>query len=186
MALASITGKYTSVYWNSAGEWLLYDATVLTDHPDFAGLVNDLEEFQGNQAYWIYATEPVTPYLGVPSQSSAAMVASLTLPPATYYGWVQPWIDFLPAPGDPVTAWIDDNPCGLGSIVELNGQMAYKIQVAADAGGNGCGAAGRKIVFRVGAYELLTYGLSWNNSQAWFYNLTPPVYFNFYPFVIVP
>jgi hypothetical protein len=183
-ALASIEGKYTSVYSNQGAQWKLYDATVIRDHPQFTGLVNDLAELDFGRSYWLYATETVTPYLGVPAEASPRLV-NLGPPPATYYGWVEPWLYFEPQVGDAVKAWIDGNLCGTGVVVDsVNpSRLAYKIQVAADANGNGCGTSNRKVVFQVGEYLLPMYSVWWNDSQAIFRPFSPPPVVLFYPII---
>lgn len=173
LALASIQDKYTSVYFYLDGNWTLFDATVLRDHPDFSALVNDLTQFDPNRAYWIYATQPVTPYLGVPAESSAALAPALSLPPATFYGWVTPYQGFVPQAGMTVEAWIDGFLCGTGTVQSWLDKLAYKLQVLAD-NGNNCGITGRRIEFRVGGVSLPLNYSAWDNSQAWFRPLGPP------------
>lgn len=178
-ALGSIDGKYTSVYYSASDGWKLYDATVPRDHPEFAGLVNDLASLEFARSYWLYATEPVIPYVGVPDQQSSLLAPNLTLPPAAYYGWVQPWRDFQPQPGDLVRAWIDRKLCGESVVQELAGQLAYRLLVSANRG-DGCGAPGKEIRFEVGSYPLPWNSQLWDNPQAHYLVLGPPgmaVYF---------
>ena len=171
-ALASIDGYYTSVYeYDEDGrEWLLHDATV--DAP-FVTIVNTLEELNFGRAYWLYATEAVTPYLGVEGSgpiSNAPRQAGDQLLPATFYGWINPTSDFVPAAGMPVKAEIDGTVCGETTVVEVDGRLAYAVQVSAVAMVEECGATGRIVEFRVGD-GLLNGGRSWDNSQAWLHSL---------------
>jgi hypothetical protein len=164
-ALASIEGSYTSVYHQDATGFQLYDATVLDQHPEFASLVNDLAEFAFGNAYWIYATQAVTPYLGVPT-ASRPVAAVPNLLPATYYGWVSASPGFTPTVGMELTAWVNGILCGQGEVVELGGELAYKIQVSADTG-DSCGVVGRATTFEVDNGIRLGSTL-WDNRQAWF------------------
>ena len=177
LALASIAGKYTSVYSNLAGTWRLFDATV---RPEFIDLVNDLPTLQANQAYWLYATQAATPYLGVPSTAS---LQGLFHPPATYYGWVRSEGSFTPQKDMLVQAWINGHLCGQGQVVEWLGQLAYKLQVAADDDSSGCGAGGRRIEFSVGGQFLPFTLVDWNDRQANFLLLGPPYNAQFLPIV---
>ena len=136
-------------------------------------LVNDLQylEFGGN--YWIYATETITPYLGVPDRDRdhALPEQPIELPPATFYGWVTPIPGVLtPTVGMTVTAQINGQTCGEGVITDSVDpyQLAYKLQVKADVGGNGCGAAGRTVVFAING-QTLANNHPWHNKKAWFH-----------------
>ena len=170
-ALQSIDGAFTSVAYHAADGWRLYDAPLLREHPGFAPLVNTLDSLEFGRSYWLYATRVITPYLGVPGGGAlAATTGELELPPATYYGPVQPGDGFQPAVGMPVTAWVGGVLCGSSSLVAPAGELIYAIQVAADTG-NGCGAASRPVVFRVGGTLLPAFSPVWDNRQAWYYPL---------------
>ena len=69
-----------------------------------------------------------------------------------------------------VKALIDGNVCGEGVVVSLDGQMAYKAQVAADSQ-DGCGVEGGWISFVVEGQFMS--GHAWDNSQAQFHPLVP-------------
>jgi hypothetical protein len=181
-ALGSIDGAYTSVYhYDSAQEeWLLYDATVVTDYPEFESLVNTLEQLEFGKGYWLYATEEITAYLGVAGSSSALDTANQQFPPATYYGYLLPYEGFQPTAGMSVTAWVDGVNCGEGSVRLLDGQLAYTIQVEAENSTGECGNEGKSITFEVGSWPVAQRP-QWDNSQAQFLTLgtlatTRPVY----------
>lgn len=188
-ALASLEGKYTSLYLydeSNPDTWLLYDRTVAEP---FGPLVNTLTEM-GTEAYWIYATEAISWYLPLDMLSEGRTVVqdNPPFPPATYYGWISP--TGLVAVGQQVQATIDGHDCGLGEVVELQGQLAYKIQVKAEAvyPANGCGLEGRTIVFTIAGTELSPTPM-WNNTQAWELTVTPastppPSFQQFLPFVV--
>ncbi|MBN1877357.1 MAG: VCBS repeat-containing protein [Anaerolineae bacterium] len=172
-ALASIDGKYTSVYhYQPADVWRLYDQTVVDEHPEFTSLVNDLAVLTFGQAYWIYATDYVTPYLQVPTTTRAAMdVQTTQLPPATFYGWITNNATLTPTPGMTVTAHIGSHLCGQSQVALFDGRLAYKLQVSTEgAEAVGCGATGRQVTFAIGDQAIGT-PQPWDNSQAWFYEL---------------
>ena len=166
--------------------WLLYDATVRRDHAEFAGLVNDLSSMDLDHVYWLYATEPITPYLGVPVDQPAALGGFSNAPevlfgqpPATYYGWVAPFEDFVPHAGMTIEARVDGQLCGQSEVVEWRGILAYKIQVGAEMDYNGCGALGRWVDFTIDGLPAPHGSAPWDNRQAQFHTLTyfvGPVY----------
>jgi len=123
-ALASIAKSYTSVYWRSGSNWLLYDRTA---HPDLFWLVNfaeptakSLEErllrMRPLESYWIYVLSDTIPYVGIPSGQLVQTAAAAELPPATFYGWVEPTATYQPRAGDPVLARIGNVVCGVGTV----------------------------------------------------------------------
>jgi hypothetical protein len=169
---ASIEGSYTSVYFYepTTSRWRLYDNTVVNEHTEYASLVNDLAELEFSQSYWLYATEPITLYVGVPNNDDTLYrESSFGPPPATFYGPISPTESFTPTVGMPITASINGEVCGQSTVDELNGQLIYKIQVAADTS-NGCGVDDATITFKVGNW-VMTHNHSWDNSQAWYHPL---------------
>lgn len=182
---ASIAGSYTSVYHQAAGNWQLYDATVTGVQPELAAYVNDLEEIAFGEAYWIYATEPVTVYVGLPG-TGALHSAGADLPPATYYGWITATTAFTPAAGMAVTAAIDGQVCGQGTVTAAvaPGRWAYKLQVAANAG-DGCGSVGDIIVFAVGGQQMPQTAV-WDNRQAWYHPLQAGIARVYLPVMLKP
>jgi hypothetical protein len=178
-ALASLEGAYTSVYAHDAASpdlWRLYDATVIKQHPDFAAQVNDLTALEFGHAYWLYATQAITPYLGVGTPSTASIsAAALTdaseLPPATFYGPINTAGLVTPSLGMPVTASISGEVCGRGQVASLNGQWIYKIQVAAASQNNGCGTPGAIVNFTLGS-QTTAEAIIWDNRQAQYQPLT--------------
>ncbi len=187
-ALASLGDAYTSVAYFAPGadQWRLYDQLVLSQHPDYAALVNDLSVLEFDHVYWIYATEPVTPYLGVPEGLMAIEAAKW--PPATFYGPVSASPVFTPTVGMEVIASINGVICGRGVVISLdrNSQLAYRVQIKPDTG-DGCGNPGRKVIFTVGGRVMLeSYWLNsddtWNR-QAWYFPLNTPSFYLYLPVV---
>ena len=103
-------------------------------------------------------------------RATAASLTEATLPPATFYGPLDPAGLISPVPGMPVTAAIAGVTCGQGQLVTLNGQWAYKLQVAA-AQNNACGTIGAPIQVTVGGYSVLEKTV-WDNRQAQYQALT--------------
>ncbi|HSH01392.1 MAG TPA: hypothetical protein VLL52_02665, partial [Anaerolineae bacterium] len=176
-SLASITNSYSVVYhYGSASSWSVYDPAVNKEYPALAGLVNDLDTFEFAQGYWISVTELVTLHLGVPASSVGALNggANPQLPPATFFGWVTPTATFTPTAGSVVTARVDGNVCGSGTVVAWNGRLAYRLDVLAEnlwGTANGCGTLGKVVVFEVDGV-VLAADRPWANDQAWYHPLT--------------
>lgn len=170
-ALVSITGYYSQVATYdpaAAAQWRIYDVAVMTEHPQYAGLVNDLTYLESPFGYWLYATENITLFLKVPAPGELIPYATLTpgLPPATFYGPVRATATFTPAAGMPVTATVNGVVCGRGVVVEWAGGPAYRIMVASDTGDN-CGVSGRGVQFAVGGY-VYPQMAEWQNFRAWY------------------
>jgi hypothetical protein len=172
-ALLSISGYYTTVYGydvtDETDPWKVYDVTV----PEW---VNDLHELEFGQGYWINVSEAVTLFLKGSAASIfqriqwvvQAAVNHLQSPPATYYGWVLPSPDFTPLPGMTVTAWIDGNLCGQSQTLEVDGRVAYSVNVFADGPGGaaGCGVLGLAVMFQIGS-RTMTPSAVWDDSRVW-------------------
>ncbi|MBN1887877.1 MAG: VCBS repeat-containing protein [Thermoflexales bacterium] len=179
-ALASIEGAYSAVYHYDtlAALWRLHDEAVGREHPDLAGLVNDLAALEFGRSYWLYATAAVTPYLGVTVEGEGRSAARVLAeqpgqPPATLYGLITPTAGFSPAAGDLVTVSIDGVVCGEGQVSQVAGVLAYKLHLQA-----GCGGPGKTLVFAVNGQVMAeTYTLDgtagWNR-QAWYHELRTP------------
>ncbi len=178
-ALASIDGAYTSIYFYDriTAQWRLYDATVIQNHPAYAALTNDLVKFEYSQSYWLHATQAITLYLGVPLDSELPQPAIIGQPPATFYGPVSATSTFTPTDGMTITAAVGGNLCGQGQVINWLGNLAYKVQVAADSG-NGCGVLGRSVSFSIGGQSLNSY--PWDNTQAQYRPLGPTTGFHIY------
>lgn len=91
-------------------------------------------------------------------------------PPATFYGWIIPAADFAPAAGMIVKAEINGVLCGQTSIIIVEGQLAYVLQVDAEAMQapfNGCGTPERTVVFSVGPWRM-DHDRLWSNQGASF------------------
>ncbi|HSH01741.1 MAG TPA: FG-GAP-like repeat-containing protein [Anaerolineae bacterium] len=180
IALASIDGAYNSVYHYNAytAQWLLYDTPVVKDYPSYAGLVNDLDDLQFGFGYWLYATEPITLFLGVPIDSSNSLMdtsASLfSFPPMTLFGPVTGTPTFTPTAGMAIDAYIDGVLCGTGNIVDWNSQLAYKLQVKANSG-DGCGTNGVTVTFRLDGELMIGNEFSWDSSQAQYHPLVADI-----------
>lgn len=186
-ALASIEGDYTSVYaydpLPKTGEtepqgWQLYDATV---PQPFASVVNSLEEMVLNGTYYIHvaATEPVTVSLPFDLQGAeiddpdgvhAAALAAGIPTPATFYGWITPTVGFTPTVAMLVTATIDGVEVGRTEIQEVEGRLAYVMQVD-PISVNDCGATDNEIIFAVGG-AIMAHNRMWDNTQAQFHSMS--------------
>ena len=161
-ALASIDGKYTTIYHQISDAydgWKVYDINA----PSW---VNDLTELEFQQLYWINLTEPVTVEFNSGSLALGQAAMTPSYPPAIYYGTVTPSTDFTPVAGMPVTAWVNDQLCGQGRTLSIEGQIVYKVDVL--AGGISdhidCGALGRTVTLKVDVYPMLPKPI-WSNSQ---------------------
>ncbi|HSH02144.1 MAG TPA: FG-GAP-like repeat-containing protein [Anaerolineae bacterium] len=170
--LASIDGAYTSVqtYDPGANNWNLYDTTVIDNYPQYASLVNNLTALEFGRGYWIYATENITLYTGVPSNNLAGPTM-LEFPPAHYYGPINATTSYTPVAGDTITAMIGGVLCGQGEVVTHNASLAYIIQIKSDTG-DGCGLDSQPITFYLQGQELAGASTGWNNSQANYHPLT--------------
>jgi len=187
-ALASIESAYASLYFYDqvAARWRLYDVAVLEEHPEYADWLNDLSELAFGRSYWLYATEAVTLYLGLPEVGMRASAAPNPLP-ATFYGPIVATAHWVPVVGMDVVASIDGVVCGQGQVVEVAGGPAYKVQVRADTG-DGCGGPGRLVLFTVGGQRLAETAVllptdAWN-SQAWYHPLSTPLWPHYLPLVM--
>ena len=95
--------------------------------------------------------------------------AGIQFPPTTFYGWITPTETFTPVVGMPVIAEIDGVECGRGAVHQLEGHLAYSVQVSAEdvfGSSNGCGLDDRTVVFRVGPWEM-DHDRTWDNTRAW-------------------
>ncbi len=174
-ALASIEGAYTSVYFNDGNSggtgdspWRLYDATVATEYPTYAPWVNDLSTLHFGHTYWLYATQAITPYLQIGMANgidAAAAATNALLPPATYFGPITGDGTMTLTDGMVLSATIDGTVCGQGALMQLAGSWVYKIQVAAAAQNNHCGAPGEPITFSLND-RVIVEQPTWNNQQA--------------------
>ncbi|MFN8440658.1 MAG: VCBS repeat-containing protein [Caldilineaceae bacterium] len=168
-ALASLDGAYTTVYAYQPGAplpWPLCDRTVA---PAFAPLVNTLVTMTFGSNYLIYATQVVTPYIGVVGDGQGVNVTAanvpdvLVEPPATFYGFVDTQRDPSLHAGMTMRAKIGSAICGNATLQTWQGQLAYVIQVKADSG-DGCGQGGQIVNFEIdGKSSSLT--AMWDNRQ---------------------
>ena len=164
-ALASIEGTFNIVYGYEPenGGWVVYDPNV---PPIFAPLVNTLQTMAYGKGYWIYATETVTPYLGVYSGSTRAASFLSDDRPMIVYGQVQAGQTFTPSAGMPISAYIDDKLCGEGEVEMQNNQLSYVIQVEAEGdNGEGCGSSNQPATFFV-AGQQMEGTVTWRDDQA--------------------
>jgi uncharacterized repeat protein (TIGR01451 family) len=172
--LQSVDGYFSTVYGYDVTDpidpWKVYDVTGVP------GWVNDLHALQFGQGYWISVTQAITLFLKGDSDMALrgmddvdqAAANSLHSPPATYYGAVLPGPGFEPTAGVPVTAWVADRLCGQGQVLEVNGQAVYSVNVLAEGPGGsaGCGASGRRVVFKVGTQAMVPTTM-WNDGWVW-------------------
>ncbi|HSH05903.1 MAG TPA: VCBS repeat-containing protein [Anaerolineae bacterium] len=176
-ALASIDGYYNTVYHYDAyaAEWLLYDAPLAKDYPAYTNLVNTLDNLEFGLGYWLYATQPITLFLGVPENSSFAPTTNLfTFPPATYFGPVTASSNFTPTAGMSIDAYINDTLCGTSTLTALNSDLVYTLQAKADASDN-CGTTGATITFAIDNQTIITSTTSWDSSQAQYHPITADI-----------
>ncbi|MGB0388165.1 MAG: proprotein convertase P-domain-containing protein, partial [Ardenticatenaceae bacterium] len=185
--LASIEGLYTSILTYEPfdklrnrppgqGRWLLYDKRVISQHPRWAPLINDLTELEFGRGYWIYATEPITLYLGLPDDNDqnnqnnrSPLMGDLEAPPTTFYGPITG--PLAPSVGTPITAMINGVVCGRSTVQEWERAVAYKIQVSSDTG-DGCGETDDTVVFALDGQLLPTSNNRlWDNSGAQYHTL---------------
>jgi len=168
-ALASIEGYYSLVAHHDSQreeEWLYHDPNVA---PEFADLVNKLTELELEKSYFIHVTEPITLYVGTPDLGLHRMPSTNNqAPPALFYGWITPSASFTPTVGMPVQARLDGKLCGESTIRELDGQLAYHLQVAQNSH---CDVDRGQILFEVGDW-LMAHNHPWDNRRAWFHPLT--------------
>jgi hypothetical protein len=181
-ALLSIDGYYTTVYgWDaealSGNEWLVYNTSV----PRW---VNDLEVLEFGHGYWIQVTDTITLYMGMSAEQSNRP-EMIGLPPATYYGTVQPGPGGGAAPGMVVTAWVDGRQCGQATTRLEGGQVVYAIKVLAAGAGaaQGCGLPGKPVSFRVNGQVAYT-AATWDNEQVFELPLALTPFKVFLPFVL--
>jgi hypothetical protein len=96
-----IEGYYSTVsgyvITDTVDSWKVYGRGA----PDW---VNDLERLRFGQGYWIRVIAPATLYIQGSSTAGIATVASVRVPPATYYGLVPTNLGVLPEPG--MTRWL--------------------------------------------------------------------------------
>jgi len=187
-ALASIAGHYTQIATYdplTTAQWRIYDVAVTTEHPLYAGLVNDLTHLESPRGYWIHATDSITLFLKVPApgELNPQTAQAAALPPATFYGPVAPTDGFTPQAGMPVTTTINGVTCGRGTVVAWSGGLAYRVMAVSDTG-DSCGLDGRAVRFMVGG-QLYPQTAEWENSRAWYVPLGgQPEYHVFLPLVL--
>jgi hypothetical protein len=193
-ALASINGKYTAVASFDptlpvTQPWRTYFVTVTAP---FVSMVNTLTQTEYTRAYWLYATEAVTLFLapenGLNQIQAPGRPLNVQPPPAVYYGWITATNSFTPVVGMAVTAWVNGTLCGQTTVQPWAGQLAYKIQVAAEGltgSPNGCGDSGQQIRFEVGGQAMGALR-SWDNSQAWLQSLSSSGFRVYLPMVVRP
>lgn len=169
--LASIEGRYTVVADatpNTTTPWPLFYPNL--DEP-FSDFVNDtLIELAPNDIYHIHMTEAATLYFGIEQKGVGKREQTQANDPnipATFYGWVNETADFTPTIGMTITAEIEGTVCGETEVEQLDGQLAYRLQVAASSD---CGQHGKVIVFKIDGFALNQTRL-WNNRAANLYTI---------------
>jgi hypothetical protein len=166
--LGSIDEVYTMVYQyvdtDHEDPWKLHA-------PEAPAWVNDLTDLTYNTSYWIYATQN-TSLLARPPESLPGInallgspAATLSLPPATFYGFVESDAVFTAAAGQQVEAFVGTTLCGQGRTLQIDTKIVYSIAVEsisptlAD-----CGAVGRTVTFQV-AGEQMNARVAWDNTR---------------------
>ena len=169
-ALGSLNDAYTSIlhFDKKGGRWTLYDPAVPLEHPQYTALVNDLYALAGGQAYWLHATQVITPYLGIPGpgEQPGMAEAGLGQPPMTFYGPALDTADFHPAAGMFVQAWLGPELCGNTKVIDFAGRLAYRLQAA-------CAAAGPGSQLRLTVDGASMLVVPWDNTHALYLPLSP-------------
>ena len=157
-ALASVINDITTVYWfdTQADNWLIYDTTVPAP---FDQLVNTLSQMDYGKGYWVYATQAITPYIGVENDRSGIFVR-----PMTVYGLVNESDSFTPTAGMEIVAYIGNTACGSGLLESIDGKLGYTLQVNANST-TGCGAEGSEVTFVIDNKNMSQSAI-WSNRQA--------------------
>jgi hypothetical protein len=173
-ALLSISGYYTTVYGYEASDpadpWRIYDTTVPT-------YVNTLDVLEFGHGYWVNVSQAITLYLksGLDDGTRAIkLLQGAYGPPATYYGRVEAGRNFVPTAGMTVTAWVNENLCGRGELLEIGGEVVYSVHVFGDGPelAAGCGTPGQKVAFKVDSQAMEPIA-AWNNNEVWQLDLSP-------------
>ena len=179
-ALASIQNSLVTVVTQDSvqSSWHIYDQKVISDHPEYAGLINDLTNLEFGKVYWLNSSGVAIPYLGVPDLNTSQIApTSQPLSPAIFYGPIQG-----AEIGSAVETRIGNQLCGQGQVMSWNGQPTFRVEVKADEN-DGCGTTGRAIMFSVNHKD---YGsVTWDNTHAQYALLEqvpPTLYYMFLPF----
>ncbi len=163
-ALASINGSYQTVLWYDPSDqlWDIYDTTIKWP---LSELVNTLTQFEHGQGYWIFATETVTPSLGISVEPPSRQ--SLTeSPPMVAYGWITESNHLNLAPGMTIEAHIAGQVCGTSQIEYINGRFAYTMQIPALQSGS-CATTDATITFTIDGQDT-AQSHKWSNKGAQF------------------
>ncbi len=179
-ALASIAGHYSTVFAydnrDSADPWKVFDASA-------EDWVNDLKSLEYGSGYWVNISTPITLQIKVasdaggerPTLSMGSPNFSDALgrrnPPAVYYGTVQGSVGQPLAPGQVITAEIDDQQCGAGTVEPVGAEedpqrLQYVVKVVATELGavRSCGMPGKEVNFKLGATALYP-AIEWDNRR---------------------
>ena len=162
-ALQSIEGDYGILYGYDGSDtldpWKGFNPSV----PGWAN--NDLHYLEFGHGYWISVTHPITLYLKGASLRPEGIGG---YPPATFYGTLQPFYGWTPAPDMLVTAAIDGKQCGQARTKLVEGLVRFVIDVLADGWGSaaGCGAPGETITFYVDGRQMWQTAV-WDNNHWW-------------------
>ncbi|MBV7336229.1 hypothetical protein KFU94_49955 [Chloroflexi bacterium TSY] len=169
-ALASIDPYYQIVYhYGFERDW--YQRWRVYAKPPVPDWVNSLHALEWNQTYGISATHPSSLTIkfadAEPGEITAAAVdASDFIPPAAYYGVLQPNAEFTPAAGMVVDAFIGNIICGRGTTRAVDGQIVFAVIVYTDGFGqaDGCGRQGRKVRFEVDKQAMVP-DVAWESRR---------------------
>ena len=187
-AFASIEGNYSTVFTydnrDSADPWKVFDVSA----PDW---VNDLKSLEYGSGYWVNVSAPITLQIKVASDVSGERpilaVGASTFsdalgrrnPPGVYYGTIQGSAGAALAPGQVITAEIDGQQCGVGTVSaagdDQNGEnLRFMVKVVATelGTGRGCGVPGKDVIFKLGETALIP-SVPWDNRRPTEQNLRP-------------
>jgi hypothetical protein len=179
-ALRSIAGDYSTVFTydnrDAADPWKVFDASA-------PGWVNDLKMLEYGHGYWVNISVPTALQIRVAPDSGgerpALSVAAPTLsdalgrrnPPGVYYGTIEEAASQTPASGQTITAEIDGQPCGVGTVLPaLDGMGTDKLRyvvkvVAAELGtARTCGLPGKDVRFKLNGQALYPT-VPWDNRR---------------------
>ena len=171
-ALQSIDSAYNLVYSFDVDQpddpWQIHCAC--DDEPNWPAQFNDLTHLEFGQGYWIQATEAISFYAS--SGSNQNRPATFPNPPAIYFGEVSEAL--TTTVGATIDAWIDNQLCGTGQTVLVEGQLLYRVKVLSDGPNDstGCGSLNKSVRLTLNNKTIIE-AVPWNNGQVNYWPLPP-------------
>ena len=162
--LSSVSDSINTVYgYDVDTGWLIYDFTVPIP---FAPIVNTLKSMEYGSGYWIYATKTVTPQISIKYEQTRLINTIDRARPMTIYGWVYENESLKPQSGMEIKAYINNTLCGSSYIQELDGQLAYSLQIEAQNDHyKNCGSPNQQIRLTINNVPI-SEPIQWSNIQA--------------------